>query len=983
MGKLGNLPGCADWRDCYLERQRSVQTASSKLTGSFDYDPPRIVAIDTGFVDVVRGPTRGGFPLRILGDNFGTKLGRVFIGEDPTNPNNKIGKECYLVVDKFNVTSQRHTEVTCLFPSGIGKDLDVIFVQRYPAESLRAQLEDTLVGGYSYYPPVIEAILPAPANAMSDNLRISGREFGDVASSVEVRIGSPTDGNNVTCSNPALAFKEYGTDLVAELRCSTGVALVGTRNVEIQVAGQVAKWEGRYDFELTCFQDYYGRNDEYCVECPRSPSTGELVADCEGRANPVAHLGWSYVPQAFATGLCHEYRMPPYTNRSECPSVTKCQGFRDDCLGHGGGLGTMEFPYDLAYLEPKGNLTCAVMPDKNQCRECVKKAKVVKRLLEWEEKLCSECYWSCHDAGTNEHFSVMSFGNRCTPSNMGELCSLCVEGFYKVNNVCTVCPNNTLLLVGIFLGVIVLLGILFWYLSRFHVNYAICNIFIDYAQVVAVFVQADVPWPGQLRAAFVYLSALNFNLVEILGVECTVALSYSDKFFGYLIAPVFFGLCCFVLFVILRCLTFCMKKGKDGMKAAENLANNVLGMYLIGFNIMYLMICRTTMDVFNCQAMVPSDGFTYMVSTHDKCYEEGGVHMSLLPFAAASLIVYSLGFPLGLAWIISRNSESIDKDMILRAKQQHHQREMSQSYCISLRYGRFYKYFRPDCKQWNFVIAMRKFFLAVTALLFRSNPTFQLSIALLGMFTAFVYQVVKRPYWSMEEREQYVRGLYEKEKALLPSAALKFLNNLNSSGARKRGNANGKNKIAPNGDDGEMNKIAPNGDDGEMNKLHYEEQKAAMDSAKSVIFNLNTIETYTLASTVIVNLSGIMLLSGQFANLAPSDVYQRDLVTYTILTIIFSSFSYLFLAFFREINFARSIGTKFTRAKWRAAIRKQIAINRRKKQAVRKFQDVVYTVMRRHNVGAYGKTSLTINILSVRHKFSLLLLFFVFLQLGL
>jgi hypothetical protein len=329
--------------------------------------------------------------------------------------------------------------------------------------------------------------------------------------------------------------------------------------------------------------------------------------------------------------------------------------------------------------------------------------------------------------------------------------------------------------------------------------------------------------------------------------------------------------------------------------------------------------------------------------------------MRLLPFAAVSLIAYAIGFPLVLAWLISRNSEAIDEDMKLRAKQQHHQRKTSKSYNVSLRYGRFYKYFRPDCKQWNFVVAMRKFFLAATALLFRDNPTFQLSIALLGMFTAFVYQVVKRPYWSIEERQHFVRDLYEKERALLPSAALKFVNNLQNGVARKRGNANGKKKIVPN-------------DDGEMSSLHHEEQKAVMDSAKSVIFNLNTVEGYTLASTIVVNLSGIMLLSGQFEGLAESDEYQRDLITYTILTIIFSSFMYLFLAFLREINFARSIGTKFTRAKWRAAIRKQIAINRRKNQAARKFQDLVYMVMRRHSVGAYGKTSLTINYLRALQK---------------
>jgi len=142
--------------------------------------------------------------------------------------------------------------------------------------------------------------------------------------------------------------------------------------------------------------------------------------------------------------------------------------------------------------------------------------------------------------------------------------------------------------------------------------------------------------------------------------------------------------------------------------------------------------------------------------------------------------------------------------------------------------------------------------------------------------------------------------------------------------------------------------------DSEMAKMQHEEQNKVMEGAKSVIFNLNTIEAYTLASTVMVNLSGIMLLSGQFENLAEESEYQRDLITYTILVIIFSSFVYLGISFLREIRFARSIGMDFTRAKWRAAIRKQIAINKRKKQAGRRFQDSVYMMMRKHNIGTYA-----------------------------
>lgn len=165
-----------------------------------------------------------------------------------------------------------------------------------------------------------------------------------------------------------------------------------------------------------------------------------------------------------------------------------------------------------------------------------------------------------------------------------------------------------------------------------------------------------------------------------------------------------------------------------------------------------------------------------------------------------------------------------------------------------------------------------------------------------------------------------------------------------------------------------MKKKVQPADDGEMAELQHEEQHHVMQGAKSVIFNLNTIEFFTLGSTVMVNLSGIMLLSGQFENLDENSEYQRDLITYTILFIIFTSFLYLGIAFLREIQFARSIGTDFVRARWRAAIRKQILINRRKKTAGRKFQDVVYQVMRKHNVGTYAGSLAILNKEEVENR---------------
>jgi hypothetical protein len=97
-----------------------------------------------------------------------------------------------------------------------------------------------------------------------------------------------------------------------------------------------------------------------------------------------------------------------------------------------------------------------------------------------------------------------------------------------------------------------------------------------------------------------------------------------------------------------------------------------------------------------------------------------------------------------------------------------------------------------------------------------------------------------------------------------------------------------------------------------------------------------------------------VVLDLSFPHIVTQDEYQRDLITYTVLSIIGFSFLYLGISFFREIHFARKIGSNFTRAHWRAVIKRQIQINKRKRAAGQRFQDVVYQMMRKHGVGVYA-----------------------------
>jgi len=145
----------------------------------------------------------------------------------------------------------------------------------------------------------------------------------------------------------------------------------------------------------------------------------------------------------------------------------------------------------------------------------------------------------------------------------------------------------------------------------------------------------------------------------------------------------------------------------------------------------------------------------------------------------------------------------------------------------------------------------------------------------------------------------------------------------------------------------QLNMVGPRASALETKKVETEEYEDVLKEKSSLLFNLNTIEAVMLATTVLINLAGIMLSSGQFQNLESHEKYQVDLISYTVLFAISGCMLLLSVALAREVWLARNIERNMTRARWRVAIKRQIKINRKKRARVKRFQDAVYQAMER------------------------------------
>ena len=345
-------------------------------------------------------------------------------------------------------------------------------------------------------------------------------------------------------------------------------------------------------------------------------------------------------------------------------------------------------------------------------------------------------------------------------------------------------------------------------------------------------------------------------------------LDFRVKFFGTQLLP--FGVLVILLFTLFLTYSFdrCIKGQK--MKFAEHWPT-VVSVSITMLYFMYLLLCRSVLDVFNCNPTTPDQGVTYMESTVIPCYE--GVHMETIPFAAGFLLLYAVGFPLLSVYLVFKHRVTIAKDQLLRCVNA----EVTPSaltegtYLLRRKYRRLYYLFRPDRYYWIVVIMGRKFLLSFTALMFRGNAAFQLALVVLLMFASFVVQVRNEPFLSLLDRPKELERHEElrKDPRSMHSLAHGPLATYRSERRRRKSfRFLAKGKPMP-----KIKAAAP--------MLSATLQRAV---------NYNTIEATLLFSAVLVALSGIMFQTAEF-NLEDAS-QEATLISVLITIIIIASIVY-------------------------------------------------------------------------------------------
>ncbi|KAA0146769.1 hypothetical protein FNF29_07834 [Cafeteria roenbergensis] len=477
----------------------------------------------------------------------------------------------------------------------------------------------------------------------------------------------------------------------------------------------------------------------------------------------------------------------------------------------------------------------------------------------------------------------------CATGYSGVRCSQCESGrYYRINGLCERCPDNPWLIVALFVVAALAACIAGYVLNQKSVNVGLLAVGVDYFQVLAIFARTRVRWPDFVKQIFVLLSAFNLNL-ELAAPECALPeFTYSLKWFMTMLLPLAAGVVLGLAFLVQAGYKHFVMHMRERSQLTSHADPLVAVLVVVGV-FLYLILTRTTMDVFNCAPTDPPDGDNlYMSGMLDVVCFQSDTHLLLFPFAVAAAIGYVLGFPVFVAWFVRSNLYSIKYDQILRARaippsSKLMPREIK---AFRARWHRLYYLYRPGKAYWLVVILARKFLVAVTALAFRSTPTYQLAACILVLFVAFTLQVRHTPYMSLGDHAGEVRA---------------FMSATGRAGDRSRGAV----QLAVRSDmDALERSFEVEARRSKGGKWTMADRALLRDSAARAaaatsalaeqLVDYNTVELVLLGCGILVNLTGIMFLSERFSE-SYGGYYQTE---YDALAIIVAVVIFLSILFF-------------------------------------------------------------------------------------
>ncbi|KAJ8606751.1 hypothetical protein CTAYLR_009739 [Chrysophaeum taylorii] len=738
------------------------------------------------------GGDDGDYAVTIVGENFGTSL-EATVNWDGS------------ALDDSYVLSVDHEAIEFMPPQSSGTDIPV---------RVTIGSRESNVGYFSYDPPWVTRTSPTDFDADGDSIYLYGRNFGqtksDAGSPIRVWIG------DAKCEAIASSIWQQDDDDEVYLWCETEDSVrVGYKSLKVEVAYQNNSWDADDEkIYAECGSGKYGQEafQVYSTEYGYCYSENNLDWDCSAYAAKCMNHWNSNISTEYDESLAYdvyyekggwltadEEAIDCYTENPckdsylwgadanvNCSVLTRFDEFCVDCPA-GSTCDDFNSLYPVEPVATSGHYRLQL--DGLSGSNCATNRE--HRTVCWEFVSCSPTDACLGNNTCDEGYTKSKCGKCCDNSNIDT--PDCEDEkdddqyYYRTDGKCEKCPENIALTACLIIAAVVAGGYTAYVLKKKRVDIGIFSIGIDFMQVLSIFAATNLAWPPAVKVLYNSLSLFSLDFLNVFPPACSVDVGYETEWWIVELAPLFVGACiAAVYFVGLLFIKLgnSRRQKREERKKLRRLRSTMIGVALYLFYFLYVLVAQNTLDVFNCDKIDDDDGdvrssHKYMSSEPtEQCWKKGEMQQRLVPWASIFFVLYVIGYPVVLASVLLPEAVRalMFDDQLLRAQGKGWDDDGITDYLMQLRevrvrYALLYYRFKPLYNYWFIPVVMRKMFLSIFSLIFRSSASFQLAALLLVMFIAYVAHCRCLPYMSPHDREEVLSKnvarcalLYEEEQ---------------------------------------------------------------------------------------------------------------------------------------------------------------------------------------------------------------------------
>ncbi|KAJ6226090.1 g protein-coupled receptor-related [Anaeramoeba flamelloides] len=349
----------------------------------------------------------------------------------------------------------------------------------------------------------------------------------------------------------------------------------------------------------------------------------------------------------------------------------------------------------------------------------------------------------------------------------GSLCSVCMQGFYKMDERCVTCPSSAIwrLVVAVF-ALLIFTSFLFVVAKKARAYFASFAIAFSFFQVLSVMGSLKLNWPSKITNAFHFLSIFNFNL-DILATECSFTVTFYQKWVFIMLSPFTFLVLMIIIYFVaighskLVCKfgakfidkfpNFCSQPNYKNRLFAplywlryqfsrvfthgfseedrKELFNNLINSYSCLLTFIYLYVSMKVLQMFQCTKGESSEGDVQYFLTENSevlCYDSSWY--KLLPWVIFFGIIYIIGIPALLLYMLNYYAKNVE-DKLFDAR-------------LGLLCARYSK----EWYYWELVIMTRKLIFIIFECFLNYNPFLQTGLCSLLLLISLLLQLYTQPF---------------------------------------------------------------------------------------------------------------------------------------------------------------------------------------------------------------------------------------------